>query len=149
DRDHGSDPAEERLARRSRGAEEPATRPEDYGVRPGSGDRGVGFGHQAGTRWAARSRKADWLLPLLRPDRGRQDRGGTPARADPRDRDNPVRYVRVYEAAYRVPPDRRTARLCRLRPRRAVDRRDRSASAQRVAAGRDREGPPRPLQHPV
>src|SRR5260370_42493239 len=61
----GADPAEKRLARRSRGAEEPATRPEDHGVWPGSGDRGFGIGHQAGARRPAGSAKPDWLLSLL------------------------------------------------------------------------------------
>ena len=38
------------------------------------------------------------------------------------------------------PPDRRAARLCRLRPGRPADRCDRPASARGAAAGRDREG---------
>ena len=38
------------------------------------------------------------------------------------------------------PPDRRAARLCRLRPGRPADRRDRPASARGAAARRDREG---------
>ena len=69
-------PAEERLARRPRDAEEPRARPEDDGVRPGQGDRG------------AVPRRSSWPAPGLRepekpigyylfsrPDRRRQDRG--------------------------------------------------------------------------
>ena len=126
-----------------------AARPEDDGVRPGSGDRGAGLGDQAGARRPARSGKADRLLSVLRSDRGRQDRGGAPARAHPRHRDHPLRHVRVHGAAHGVAADRRAARLCRLRPGRAVDRRDRSAPAQRAVAGRDREGASRPVQHPA
>jgi hypothetical protein len=45
--------------------------------------------------------------------------------------------------------DRRASRLCRLRPGRSADRRRRPASALRAAARRNREGPSRPVQHPV
>ena len=47
------------------------------------------------------------------------------------------------------PADRRAARLCRLRPGRIADRRDRPASARGAAAGRDREGASGPVQHPA
>ena len=49
--------------------------PEARGVRPGQGDRGAGRGDQAVARRPARAREADRLLPVLRPDRRRQDRG--------------------------------------------------------------------------
>ena len=55
---------------------------------------------------------------------------------------------RVYGAAFGQPADRRAAGLCRLRSGRSPDRRDRSASALRAAARRDREGASRPVQHP-
>ena len=148
-RDDGAHPAKERVARRSRGAEEPRARPEDDGVRPGPGDRGAGLGDQAGARRPARSGKADRLLSVLRPDRRRQDRGGAPARAHARHRDHPLRHVRIHGAAHGVAADRRAAGLCRLRPGRAADRRDRPAPAQRAAARRDREGASRPVQHPA
>ena len=44
-------------------------------VRPGRGDRGLGVGDQAQPCRPARSRQADRLLPVRRPDRRRQDRG--------------------------------------------------------------------------
>ncbi len=97
----------------------------------------------------ARSREADRLLSLLRPDRRRQDRGGAPARAHARHRDHPLRHVGIHGAAHRLAPDRRAAGLCRLRPGRPADRRDRPASALRAAARRDREGASRSLQHPA
>ena len=49
----------------------------------------------------------------------------------------------------RLAADRRAAGLCRLRPGRPADRRDRPASACRAAARRDREGASRPVQHPA
>ncbi len=64
-------------------------------------------------------------------------------------RADPLRHVRVHGAAHGQPADRRTARLCRVRPGRAVDRRRRPASALRAAARRDREGSSGPLQHPA
>ena len=62
-------------------AEEPAARPEDDGVRPGQGDRGAGRPRSSWPRRPARAGEADRLLPVLRPDRRRQDRGGAPAGA--------------------------------------------------------------------
>ena len=46
-------------------------RPQDDGVRPGSGDRSTGGGNQNGARRLARSGKTDRLLPVLRSDRRR------------------------------------------------------------------------------
>ena len=120
-----------------------------HGVRPGQGDRGAVGGDQAGPRRPARAGEADRQLPVLRPDRRRQDRGGAPAGRHHGHRADPLRHVRVHGAAQRVAADRRAARLCRLRPGRAADRRDRPASARRAAARRDREGAPGPVQHPA
>ena len=49
----------------------------------------------------------------------------------------------------RLAADRRAAGLCRLRPGRPADRRDRPASACGAAARRDREGASGPVQHPA
>ena len=101
---------------------------------------------QARARGPARAGKADRLLPVLRPDRRRQDRGGQAAGDQPRRAADPLRHVGVHGAPHRVAADRRAARLCRLRPGRPAHRRDRPASAQRAAARRDREGASRPVQ---
>ena len=77
-------PAEERVEGRRRGAEGPRQRPEAGGVRPGQGDRGAGLGDQAQPRRPARAGEADRQLPVHRPDRRRQDRGGEAAGADAR-----------------------------------------------------------------
>ena len=143
------DPAEKRLHRRQGGAAQPGARPEDHGIWPGKGDRGVDQRHQAGPRRAARAGEADRLLSVLRPDRGRQDRGGAPAGHHHGHRADALRHVRVHGAAQRQPADRRPARLCGLRPGRAVDRRRRPAPARRLVVGRDREGAPGPVQHPA
>ena len=76
DRPHS---AQERLGRRQGNAAQSRARPEVDGVRPGQGDRGAVGGDQAGPRRAARAGEADRQLPVLRPDRRRQDRGGAPA----------------------------------------------------------------------
>ena len=78
--------------------------------------------------------KADRQLPVQRPDRRRQDRGGTPAQLDAGDRVDPLRHVRVHGASHRLSPDRCSAGLCRLRSGRSVDRRHRPASARGSAA---------------
>ena len=80
--------------------QEPGARPEDHGVRPGQGDRRAGRRHQAGPRRPARAGKADRLLPVLRPDRRRQDRGGAPARPLHGHRADPLRHVRIHGAAH-------------------------------------------------
>ena len=97
-------------------------------------------GDQAVPRRAARAGEADRQLPVHRPDRRRQDRGGAAARRDLGHRADPLRHVGIHGAAQRLPADRRAAGLCRLRPGRAADRRHRPASARRAAARRDREG---------
>ncbi len=93
--------------------------------------------------------QADRLLPVLRPHRRRQDRGGAPARLLHGHRTDPLRHVRVHGTPRRVAPDRRAAGLRRLRPGRPADRGDHQEAALRAAAGRDREGPPGHLQHPA
>ena len=52
-----------------------------HGLRPGPGDRRAVERDQAGPRRPARAGEADRLLPVLGPDRRRQDRGRAPARA--------------------------------------------------------------------
>ena len=109
-------------------------RPAHHGLRTGQGDRSAVFGDQAGPRRPARSGEADRQLPVQRPDRRRQDRGGTPAQHDAGDRADPLRHVGVHGASHRVAPDRRSAGLCRLRSGRPADRRHRPASARGAAA---------------
>ena len=70
--------------RRQGGAARPGARPEVDGLRPGQGDRGAVLGDQAVPRRPARCGEADRQLPVHRPDRRRQDRGGQAARQDPR-----------------------------------------------------------------
>ena len=69
--------------------------------------------------------------------------------AEPRARAHPLRHVGIHGAPHGLAADRRAARLCRLRPGRPADRRDRPASPLRSAARRDREGPSRSVQHPA
>ncbi len=141
--------AKDRVARRQGDAGESRPRPQDHGVRPGQGDRGAGRGDQAGPRRVARAGKADRLLPVLRPDRRRQDRGGAAVGAHHGDRADALRHVGIYGAAHGLAAARRAAGLCRVRPGRVADRRDRPASASGPAARRDREGASRFVQHPV
>ena len=63
---------------------------------------GAGLGDQARPRRPARSGEADRLLPVLRPDRRRQDRGGAAARRQPRRRADPLRHVGIHGAPHRV-----------------------------------------------
>ncbi len=95
------------------------------------------------------ARQADRQLPVRRPDRRRQDRAGAAARAHPRRRVPPLRHVRVHGEARRVAPDRRAARLRRLRGRRAAHRRGAQVAARGAAARRDREGASGHVQHPA
>ena len=102
---------------------------------------------QARPRRPARAGEADRLLPVLRPDRRRQDRGREAARRSARRRAHPLRHVGIHGAPHGLAADRRAARLCRLRPGRPAHRRRRPASALRAAARRDREGASGPVQH--
>jgi hypothetical protein len=108
------------------------------------------LGDQAGAAPACATGQADRLLPVLRPDRRRQDRGRAPARRLAHGhRAAALRHVRIHGAPLGQPADRRASGLCRLRPGRPADRRRRPASAQRAAARRDREGASGPVQHPA
>ena len=99
DRAHSS---EERVGRRQGDAAQSGARPEVDGVRPGQGDRGAVGGDQAGARRAARAGEADRQLPVLRPDRRRQDRGGAAAGRHHGHRADPLRHVGVHGAAFGV-----------------------------------------------
>jgi ATP-dependent Clp protease ATP-binding subunit ClpA len=92
-------------------------------------------GDQARPRGIAGAGKADRQLFVLRPDRRRQDRGGSAVGVHHGDRTDPLRHVGIYGTAQRVAVDRRAAGLCRVRSGRAADRCDRSTSARGVVAG--------------
>ena len=79
DRDHGADSAKDRVEGRCGGAAASRADAQDHGLRPGQGDHGAVGVDQAGARRPARAGEADRLLPVLRPDRRRQDRGGQAA----------------------------------------------------------------------
>ena len=119
---------------------------EARGLRPGQGDHLALVLDQARARRPARAGEADRLLPVLRPDRRRQDRSCEAARGAARRRADPLRHVGIHGAPHGLAPDRRAARLCGLRPGRAADRRRRPASALRAPARRDREGASGPVQ---
>ena len=95
---------------------------------------------QARARRLARTRETDRLLFVLRSYWRRQNRGRQAIGRRARRRIDPFRHVGIHGAAHGVAPDRRAARLCRLRPGRLAHRRRRSASALRAPARRDREG---------
>ena len=67
--------------------------------------------------------EADRLLPLLRPDRRRQDRARQAARPHPRRRVHALRHDRVHGEAHRLAAHRRAPGLRRLRPGRPAHRR--------------------------
>ena len=82
-------------------------------------------------------------LHLPGPDRRRQDGAGAGARRVPvrlRPGDDPDRHVRVPGEAHGLAPDRRAARLRRLRGGRAADRGRPPAPVRGRAVRRDREG---------
>ncbi len=139
-------PPKTRIEGRCRGAQASRADTEALGVRPGQGDRGAVGVDQARARGLARTRKADRLLPVLGPDRRRQDRGRQATGEFARRRAPALRHVGIHGAAHRVAADRRASGLCRLRPGRPADRWRRPASALRGAARRDREGASRSLQ---
>ena len=133
DRHHGADSAEGGVEGRRRGAPAPGGDAQARGLRPGQGDRSAVRLDQARPRRPARAGEADRLLSVLGADRRRQDRGGAAACRLARRRDHPLRHVGIHGAPHRLAADRRAARLCRLRPGRAPDRRRRPASALRAA----------------
>ena len=98
------------VERRPRPAEEPRPQPEERRVRARPGDRGARRRDQDGALGAGQAGQADRLVPLLRPDRGRQDRGRQAARLHDGHRADPLRHVRVHGAPRRQPSDRRAAR---------------------------------------
>ena len=118
--------------------------------RPGRGRRGGRHRDPPLARRPLGPRPPDRLVPLPRPDRRRQDRARPRARRVPlrhRGRDRPHRHVRVHGAPRGLAPGRRAARLRRLRRGRPADRGGAPAPLLGRPARRDREGPPRRLQH--
>ena len=118
--------------------------------RPGRGDRGRRHGAAPLARRPAGPRPPDRHVPVPRPDRRRQDRAGARAgRVHVRlpGRDDPHRHVRVHGETLRLAPRRRAARLRRLRRGRPADRGRAPPPLLGRAARRDREGPPRRVQH--
>ena len=96
--------------------------------------RCAGRRDQAGARRPARAGKADRLLPVLRPDRCRQNRSRQAARRSAGRQSPALRHVGIHGAAFRIASDRRASGLCRLRPGRPPDRRHRPASLYGIAA---------------
>ena len=89
---------------------------------------------------------------FLGPSGRRQDRAGADARRVPvrrRGHDDPHRHVRVHGEARGLASGRVASGLHRLRRGRAADRGGAAQALQRAAARRDREGPPRRVQHPA
>ncbi len=74
-------------------AAQSGARPEEHGVRPGQRDRRAVGCDQAQPRRAARRGEADRQLPVQRPDRRRQDRGGASACQHAGHRADPLRHV--------------------------------------------------------
>ena len=106
--------------------------------------------HPPQPRRPVRPQPADRLVHVPRPDRRRQDRAGPGARRVPvrrRAGDGAHRHGRVHGEVLGVPPDRRAARLRRLRRGRAAHRGRAAAAVLGRPARRDREGPPRRVQH--
>ena len=91
-------------------------------------------------------------LPVPRPYGRRQDRARPDSRRVPlrrRGRPDPDRHVRVPGEAHRLSPGRRPSRLRRLRGGGPAHRGRATPAIQRGPLRRDREGPPRRLQHPA
>ena len=82
-------------------------------LRSGTGDRSGFVGDEAGAGGSARPEQAHRRLPVQRPHRRRQDRGGQATRRHPRHRDAAFRHVRIHGAPHGQPPDRRASGLCR------------------------------------
>ena len=79
-------------------------------------------------------RQARRVIPVRRADRRRQDRGHASARDRDGRRAHPLRHVGVHGTAHGLAPDRRAARVRRLRSGRPPDRGGRQASAFGAAA---------------
>ena len=80
-----------------------------------------------------------------REDRAVQGARGVPVRR--RGRADPARHVRVHGEAHGQPADRLASRLRRVRGGRAAHRGRAPQAVQRGPVRRDREGPPRRVQH--
>ena len=119
------------------------------GLRPGGGGGDGGLGHQARPRRARAAGAAGRRLPLHRAHRRGEDGAGPAAGPPPRERVPSLRHVRVHGEALRVPADRRPPGLRGLRAGRAAGGRGAPAPLLGGAPRRDREGPPRPDEHPA
>ncbi len=71
-----------------------------------------------------------------------QDRGYKTACLNTRHRTRSFRYVRVHGAAHRIPIDRRSSRLCGIRPGGATDGSHHSQSARRAAGMKSKKAHP-------
>ena len=118
--------------------------------RPGRGGRGGSERAAPLPRRPAGPQPPDRHVPVPRPDRRRQDRAGEGAggvHVRLRGRDDPDRHVGVHGEAHGLAPGWRPARICRLRRGRPADRGGAPPPLLGGAAGRDREGAPRRVQH--
>ena len=118
--------------------------------RPGRGDHTPSQGGAPRARRSQGPEAPDRLVHLPRPDRRRQDRAGQDAgRVHVRQRRRPDqdRHVGVHGAPQRRATGRRASRLRRLRGRRPAHRGRPAQELLGDPARRDREGPPRSLQH--
>ncbi len=141
-RDPGHDLGPRATAHAGRGAQ--ASR-----LRAGRGGRPGGGGDQARPGRAGAAGAAGRLLPVHGPDRRRKDGTGQAAGAPPGQRVPPLRHERVRGEALGLPPDRGAAGLRGLRAGRPAGRRRAPAPLLGRAARRDREGAPRPDEHPA
>ena len=120
--------------------------------RPGRSGAGRGERRPPQPQRPAGSQSADRLVHFLRPDRRRQNRavqGAGRSAVRRRARHGPHRHERVHGEAHGEPADRRAAGLRRLRRRRQAHRSRPPPAVLGRAARRNREGPPRRVQHPA
>ena len=137
---------------RDRPADADGGRDPRVGGGPGRGHQGRVPGHPALARRAQGSEPPHRLVHLLRPHRGRQDRAGALAGQVPVRRrvgPDPGGHVGVHGEVLGVPPDRRASGLRRLRGFRHPHQGGAPEALLGGAAGRDREGASRCLQHPA
>ena len=135
---------------RNREADPHGGSPARTGDRPGRGDRGGRHGAAPLARRAAGPRSSDRLVPVPRADRRRQDRARPRARrvhVRLTGRDDPDRHVRVHGETLRLAARRSAPGICRLRGGRPADRGGAPPALLGRAAGRDREGARRRVQH--
>ena len=117
-------------------------------LRTGRGDLHRRARGQARARGPRRRGPPGRLVPVRRTDGRGQDRAGQTARAHAGRGVPALRHERVHGEARGRAPDRRAARLRRLRRGRDPGRVDPAPAARRGAARRDREGASRPVRHP-